>query len=590
MSSKRKIDIGKIVAECRRVADAHIRNWKPEDPLLPTIDGAAYLRLSTDEQVSVEKGSLEQQVYLAISEAEIRSRQNKTNYRILDFYIEPGISGQKDNRKEFTALKRSISRGSYQFVVFKEIARIARDGLIWKQFFNLCHEKKCEIVVRGLPINPNDPASGLQLDILAAFAEYEAKNTSKRIKDSVSSAMINNGKFNSTHQVLGLDAVEFGGSKKVGLYKPNLEELKTVTWLMSTFLKYGAHNKTLEECARKGVLNKNGQPFRRHSLITLLTNSKYIGKWYLNEDSKSKPQDRLQPHERYQEIDLPHGAVIDRDLWTQVQKKVAELASSSGKHKNGENRVYPLSSGLLRFEDGTGFKGYCGNGTSCPSFYYRNVENKINIKAPLIEQDAAKIVASIVANGKEYQDAIKKFGADVSDHLQFLGVQLAKLEVQLSQIQTEKRDYLENLKTLLKSCGSADEITSIKDGFKDHLEQVSSKQKDLEQQIEKVKRDLTQSRATNFSWSRIGEQAERVVGIIAQHDPQALKSAYHALFDSVVVGAEDENGVRPVSYVLDHEDFIPHGPRSRMVEAGRIELPSERHPSLDSTCVDCALS
>ena len=585
MSSKRKIDINKIVTECRRVAEEHIRKWKPENPDLPTINGAAYLRLSTDEQVAVEKGSLEQQVYLAIAECETRSKQNKVNYRIIDFYIEPGISGQKDNRKEFTALKRNISRGIYQFVVFKEIARIARDGLIWKQFFNLCHEKKCEILVRGLPINPNDPASVLQLDILSAFSEYEAKNTSKRIRDSVSSAMINNGKFNSTHQVLGLDPIESDGSKKVGFYKPNADELKTVTWIMNTFLKYGAHNKTLEECTKKGVLNKNGQPFRRHSLITLLTNPKYIGKWYRNEDSKSKPQDRLTPHEQYHEITLPHGAVIALDLWSQVQKRIAELARSSGKHKNGDNRVYPLSGGLLRYEDGTHFKGYCGNGLTQTSFYYRNVQNKINIKAPLIEQDAVKTVAAIVAKGKEYQDAIKRFGADVADHLQFLEAQLAKLESQLNQTQQEKREYLENLRTLLKSCGGADEIAAIKDGFKDHLEQVSGKQQELEQQIIKLKKDLTQARSTNFSWARIGEQAEKIMGIIAEHDPLALKSAYHALFDAVVVGAENKDGVRSISYVLDHEEWNPHGPRSTLVEPVGIEPTSEKDPPPQSTCL-----
>ena len=354
---------------------------------------------------------------------------------------------------------------------------------------------------------------------------------------------------------------------------------------MSTFLKYGAHNKTLEECTKKGILNKNGHPFRRHSLITLLSSPKYVGKWYRNKDSKSKPQDRLTPHEQYHEIDLPHGAVIDLDLWNQVQNKLAELAKSSGKHKNGNNRVYPLSGGLLRYEDGSHFKGYCGNGLTQTSFYYRNVQNKINIKAPTIEQDAVKTIASIVAKGKEYQDAIKKFGADVADHLQFLESQLLKLEAQLVQTQMEKRDYLENLRTLLKSCGGTEEVTAIKDGFKDHLEQVSGKQQELEQQIDKLKKDLTQARTTNFSWSKIGEQAEKIMGIIAEHDPLALKSAYHALFDSVVVGSENENGVRSVSYILDHEDWIPHGLRSEVVEPVGIEPTSEKDPPPQSTCL-----
>jgi hypothetical protein len=94
-------------------------------------------------------------------------------------------------------------------------------------------------------------------------------------------------------------------------------------------------------------------------------------------------------------------------------------------------------------------------------------------------------------------------------------------------------------------------------------------------QIAIVKRDLTQSRVTDFSWTKIGEQADYVMNIISEHDPQALKSAYHALFDSVVVGPEDDSGVRSTSYILNPEDWIPQGARCLMVEAEGIEPSSE---------------
>lgn len=590
MISKIKIDVNKIVEECRKVADNHIRNWKASNNEWPTIEGAAYLRLSTDEQVVVEKGSLEQQIYLAIAEAENRSKQNRTNYRIVTFHIEPGISGQIEKRREFIQLKRDIAKGRYQFVVFKEIARVARDGILWKQFFKLCQEKNCEVVIRGLPIDPNDPASILQLDILSAFAEYEAKNTSKRIRDSVRSAMLNNGKFNSTHSILGLDSVVRNGVKQVGLYTPNYLELKTVEWLMTTFLKYGAHNKTLEECEKHGVRNKNGKPFARHSLITLLTNTKYIGKWYLNLQNKLKPQDRLPENERYEEIDLPHGCLIDMNLWNQVQKKVTELSNSSGKYKSGDNRIYPLSSGLLQHRDGTHFKGYCGNGRTQSSYYYRNVRHKINIKAPVIEQDALKVVTEIVKKGPRFQEAIKRFGGDVADHIQFLESQLSNLEGQFHQVTQDKKSYLENLGTLLKSCEGLEEIKAIKEGFKDHLDQITKKQKDLEQQIEQVKRSITESKGSRFTWNNIGDQAERILRIISENDPLALKQAYRALFSSVVIEDEDENGIRKINYVLGEACEDDCGPRLEMVEAGGIEPPSASLPLSGATFLVHVLS
>lgn len=555
MSDKRKIDLQKIVSDCKRIAENHVKNWKPINTDWSTIDGAAYLRLSTDEQVLVEKGSLEQQVYLAIAEAESRSKQSQANYRFLAFFIEPGISGQTDKRKEFIALRRNIGKGQYQFVVFKEIARIARDGFLWKQFFKLCQEKKCEVIIRGLPIDPNDPASILQLDILAAFAEYEAKNTSKRIRDSVFSAMLNNGKFNSTHQVLGLDPIEIGGDKKVGLYKPNTAELCTVDWIMRTFVKYGSHNKTLDECSRKGVLNKNGKPLQRHSLITLLSNPKYVGKWFLNPENKGKPQDRLPPQDRYHEIDLPHGVVVDEVLWTQVQQKLQILANGTGKYKNGNNRVYPLSGGLLRYQDGTVFRGYCGNGKTQTSYYYRNADHRINIKAASLETDAIEVLSSIIKNDARFQETIKRYGSDVSDHKSFLETQLIKVRDDLTRTQTEKKQYMENLSVLLRSCTSPEEMSVIKEGFKDHLDGYSQKTTDLEHQVIQLTKEVESSKANRFSWSSLADQAEKVLTIINDNDPQALKTAYYALFDSVIVGPENDLGVREIKYVLSEESL-----------------------------------
>ncbi len=58
----------KNVEDCKLIAQSYINQWKPVNPSWETIEGAVYLRLSTDMQVSVEKGSLEQQVYIAIAE------------------------------------------------------------------------------------------------------------------------------------------------------------------------------------------------------------------------------------------------------------------------------------------------------------------------------------------------------------------------------------------------------------------------------------------------------------------------------------------------------------------------------------------
>ena len=230
--------VEKVILDCKALAKDHVKNWRPVKKHWETIKGAVYLRLSDNAQVAVERGSLEQQIHIAVSEAQLRSEQERINYRITDFYIEPGVTGTHDNRPEFIRLQQNIDMGRHQFVIFKEISRLVRDLEIWKRFFRLCQKNDCEICIRGLPFNINDPNLIMQLDHMASFAEFESRTTSKRVKESNHSALVTASKFNGNHPLLGFDMTKNQFGENSGIYKPNQEELKQVKWIMTTFFKH----------------------------------------------------------------------------------------------------------------------------------------------------------------------------------------------------------------------------------------------------------------------------------------------------------------------------------------------------------------
>lgn len=588
IAGKKRLDVDKAVQECRTIADHYLKNWKPSNPEWKNIEGCAYLRLSTDDQVLVEKGSLEQQVYMAIQEAELRSRQKRKNYKITQFFIEPGVSGRKSDRREFIELKRAIRRGDYSFVAFKELSRIARDSQIWKDFFRLCQSKDCEIVIRGLPIDPNDPSQILQLDILAVFAEYEAQVTAKRIRESVFSAMLNSGKFNSTHKTLGLDPLVVSGQRKVGFYQVNEEEIKTVKWIMETFVKYGSHQKTLEACNEKGIKNWNGLPLHRHSLITLLSNPKYIGKWFLNEANKDSDQEDLAEQKKFYEIDLPHGAVVPPELWDKVQATLKHVAGNLGKNTR-VSRVYPLSGGILRFRDGSTFRGCSGTGKTKRSHYYFNEENGLRIKCELFEEDVKKVVTKIIENSPELQDAIRDAGEETSDNIQFLNQRLKDIKRSIERVEQQKKNCFQKLE-LLTAGSSEEDVQVFKSEFKGVLQTCAKEKQELEDQLRKTEQELAEIEASSFSWKEIPQHASRVQDLMLDKDPVALKRAYRGLFSAIIVGDEDEMGNRILTYVLKNSDELPtdfsaDGVRlsSKLVETVGIEPTSERHPSLRSS-------
>ena len=517
----------------------------------PTVDGAAYLRLSDDQQVAVEKGSLEQQINIAVSEALIRSNADRTNYRIRRFFIEPGITGTTDRRPEFQMLQREIKLGLHKFVVFKEIARIARDSSLWKSFFKLCIEKECEVFIRGLPMNPNDPTQILQLDILASFAEYESNLISKRTRESNFSAMVTSGKFNSTRKILGLDQLVVGGEPKVGFYTPNPEELKVVEWIMRTFIKYASYLKTLEEIEKRGVLKKSGVEFARHSLVTLLTDTRYIGKWSLNDENEEKNQDKLMPYDRYAEIDLPHGCVIDMDLWNEVQKTIKVVAGNKSKNTRVK-RIYPLTD-LLKYHDGSSFGGTGAWGKTGKSLYYTNQKNGIRIPARVVEEEALAVVSDIVKTTPRLQGAIKKFGAEVKESVYLLGNEIKRLEVEIADLTVELSKLDKRLDFLLEGEGS--DAMAFKDEYLNRARQFRAEIDRRRASIDTIGLRRMELEAESFNWNDLPKRADEIQRVMVDEDPVALKNAYRKLFDRIVIGEIDDQGVRNIDFIVKDSIF-----------------------------------
>ena len=113
--------------------------------------------------------------------------------------------------------------------------------------------------------------------------------------------------------------------------------------------------------------------FTRSSLRTLLTNPRYIGKWYRNKRNEDKRQNKLMPYERFAEVELEHGCVIDKGLWQRVQDKVKELDKSRAQ---ATKSCYPLT-GLLVFNDGSRFTGSSAWGRTQKSTYYHNKNQQV---------------------------------------------------------------------------------------------------------------------------------------------------------------------------------------------------------------------
>ena len=139
---------------------------------------------------------------------------------------------------------------------------------------------------------------------------------------------------------------------------------------MSSFLRVDRYNVLLEMCKARDIKSKRGRYFNRNNIRALLTNPRYIGKWYRNKQNKDKRQNKLMPYERYTEVDLDHGCIIDKELWQRVQAKVKELDESRAQ---ATRHCFPLS-GLLVYTDGSSFAGNSAWGNTT-RLAYRSLDN-----------------------------------------------------------------------------------------------------------------------------------------------------------------------------------------------------------------------
>lgn len=543
----------KVVADCRGLAEEHIRNWQPFDKSCQTIEGAVYLRLSDDTQVAVERGSLEQQIHIAISEAQYRSEQEKLNYRITEFYIEPGITGTHDNRPEFIRLQHNISLKHHSFVIIKEIARLVRDLEIWKRFFRLCQTYDCEICIRGLPFNPNDPASILQLDQLAAFAEFESRTTSKRIRESNHSAMLTSGKFNTYCPLLGFDALKNERGDYTGIYEPNKTELKQVECIMTKFLQVDRYSILLAWCKKMNIQTKQGKDFNRASIRSLLTNPRYIGKWYRNKHNEGKRQSRLMAYERYTEVELQHGSVIDVGLWQMVQDKVKDLDKSRA---HATKHCYPLS-GLLVYPDGSNFIGSSAWGRTKRSTYYHNKSHKIRVRAEAFDAEAEKILRQVAENAPEFQKSVADYAANKESSTDLVTGKIAEIDVQIAAIATNRQN-LDNRLTFLLQDGDMEMANSFREEYKRQFSALQKEERELEsrkRQLRLLQKQIGEARDTIKSgWL---EQVSQAINCIKQKDFVSLRSIYRRLFDKIIVHPLDNTKLQ-LEFIFNNMSTSPY--------------------------------
>ncbi len=567
-AEKKKV-FDQSVKECRDLASKYIKGWKAINKKWETIEGVAYIRVSDSKQVLVDKGSLVQQVNIAAQEAITRSHQESINYKIVSYAIEPGFSGTTAQRPALQRMCWELKKRKYEFIMVRELSRLMRDQKFWLDFFEICKESQCEIIVRGRTYNMNNPTDVKQLDSMAQAAAHESLLIGERTKDTNHSAAKYHGKLNATKLILGLDQKLENNKPVVGRFTVNKEEVRTVEWIMRTFIKFGSYTETLKEINKRNILNKGGTAFTKSSLRTLLKSKKYIGKWVLNEKNKHKKQEKLMPYDRYEVINLPHGRVVDQDLWDQVQKVAESVRRQNDKN---DTRCFVLSGLLVCDKDKSTFHG---DGKK----YYNKSQN-IRIAADLVEAQASKITKEIIENSPKLQNALRKAISENKVNTDLLDREITKLKSELVECKTEKTRLDKRLDFFLASPDQSKAEAFRESYFRD-LSVLDKKIDEVELVITRMEQNKAKLDSGPMDMKSVSQKACAILNLLergSREERAALKNLYRSLFKAVWVSDKSSVGSRDLFFELkteeipdDYRDFQVCGVSGKKI-GDRVEM------------------
>lgn len=344
---------------------------------------AIYTRKSSDEGLDQSFNSLDAQ--REACEAYIHSQKHE-GWKVLPArYDDGGASGGNMDRDALQRLLIEIDESRVDMVVVYKIDRLTRSLADFAKLVERLDAAGASFVSVTQQFNTSTSMGRLTLNVLLSFAQFEREVTAERIRDKIAASK-KKGLWMGGLVPLGYDKAEAGlviNQSEAGIVRSLFEqylELKDVTRLKAWADSQGFRTKSR---TWKDGTHVPGKRFARGHLYQLLSNPIYIGKI----------------HHKGELYEGVHEAIVDQDLWDQVQSQREQNRTTRKSRRNHADKS-PLA-GKLFAADGNRF--YVSHANKKGSRYRYYVQDETNQRLPAAElekaiTDAVRSSRSIRAN------------------------------------------------------------------------------------------------------------------------------------------------------------------------------------------------
>ncbi len=312
-----------------------------------SIPVAIYTRKSTDAKTEQDVHSLS--VQRASAEAFVKSREHLGWKALKEHFDDNNVSGATLERPALERLRQKVIAGEVKVIAINRLDRISRSLSQFIELSEFLQSHGVSIVSVTQNFNTGDSMGKLMLHILMSFSEFERSLIRDRVTERMHAAR-KKGRFIGGRPVLGYNIAPQGRELEVD----EIEALR-VKEIFELYLEIGSVKATVLELNERGWQTKRwvtksgkvtgGSSFTQNGLHTMLTNKLYIGKVSLKGEV----------------FDGQHEAILDEELFRQVQERLKENSVHQGNRKR--NCHHALLKGLL----------YC---SSCDEPFIHNYTKK----------------------------------------------------------------------------------------------------------------------------------------------------------------------------------------------------------------------
>tara|TARA_B100000686_G_C16666657_1_gene903984 strand:- start:407 stop:1045 length:639 start_codon:yes stop_codon:yes gene_type:complete len=136
-----------------------------------------YARVSTTKEQSCERQILE-----------LRQIAENHNWKIVDEYVDEGISGAKRNRPELDRMLKDALLRKFDVVATLELSRLGRSVKNMCEIADLLKQKNINLFVKNQNIDTSTIVGELFFNIINSISQYERDLTAERIKSGLENA------------------------------------------------------------------------------------------------------------------------------------------------------------------------------------------------------------------------------------------------------------------------------------------------------------------------------------------------------------------------------------------------------------------